>query len=100
MTCPGSGFPARVAASVLAAAGLPDLICPTFEAYEEFAVELGRTRGRIDALKKKLREGRKSMPLFDTVGFVRNLEKAIELAWRRFCDGLVPDHIALPRDLQ
>ena len=100
LTCPGSGFPARVAASVLAAAGLPDLICPTFEAYEEFAVELGRTRGRIDALKKKLREGRKSMPLFDTVGFVRNLEKAIELAWRRFCDGLVPDHIALPRDLQ
>ena len=100
LTCPGSGFPARVAASVLAAAGLADLICPTLEAYEELAVELGTNRCRIEALKEKIWQERKTVPLFDTRRFVRNLETAVELAWKRFCDGLDPDHIAVPEDLR
>jgi len=98
LTCPGTGFPARVAASVLSAAGLADLICPTMEDYEELAVELGMRRGRLGAMKEKLWQDRKRLPLFDTERFVRNLENAIELAWRRFCDGLDPEHIAVPKE--
>ena len=63
---PGRGFHTRVAASLLTAIGLPDLIAQTPEEYERLALELARDPDRLAALKQRLRENRAHMPLFDT----------------------------------
>ena len=81
LTCPGDAFPARVAASLLEAAGLPELVAGTLEEYEEIAVSLAADRPRLAALKARLVRGRAALPLFDTPRFVRNLERAYALMW-------------------
>lgn len=81
LTCPGDAFPARVAASLLAATGLAELVAGTLEEYEEIAVSLAADRARVAALKARLVRNRTALPLFDTPRFVRNLERAYELMW-------------------
>ncbi len=76
LTTPGRTFAARVAASLLTAVGLPELIVDDFSEYERTAVALARVPERLAALKAKLEANRKTQPLFDTPRFVRNLEKA------------------------
>lgn len=78
LTVAGRGFAARVAASLLCAVGLPELICRDHGEYRKLAIELGRNPERLRALKEYLRAGRSSFPLFDTPGYCRNLEAAFE----------------------
>ena len=75
VTCPGESFPARVAASLLTAVGLPELIAPTMKDYETLAVALARDTARLRALKDKL-SGARATALFDTGTFARNIEAA------------------------
>lgn len=81
LTLPGRSFASRVCASVLGAAGLADLICPTPEAYVERAVALGRDRAAIAALKARLAAGRDTCLLFDTPRLVRRLEGLYRGMW-------------------
>lgn len=76
VTCPGESFPARVAASLLSAVGLPELITPTLQDYEALAIALATDPARLQALKDKLIAGRAAAPLFDTDAFTRNIEAA------------------------
>jgi protein O-GlcNAc transferase len=76
ITTPGCSFPARVAASVLAAANLPELIAPDLAAYEALALKLARDPAALKAIREKLAASRGSVPLFDTARFTRNLEAA------------------------
>lgn len=76
LTFPGENFASRVAASVVTAAGVPELIAPDLPTYERRAVELGTTPADLRRLREKLDRGHATMPLFDTPRFVRNLEKA------------------------
>jgi predicted O-linked N-acetylglucosamine transferase (SPINDLY family) len=76
VTLPGQSFPARVAASILKAAELPELIAPDLQAYEALALALARDPARLKALRDKLKAGRDTMALFDTARFTRNLEAA------------------------
>ena len=76
LTVPGHSFPARVAASILQAAGLPELIADDFAAYEAKALELARNPGALKAIREKLAATRTAMPLFDTARFTRELEAA------------------------
>lgn len=76
LTCRGTTFPGRVAASLLAAAGLPELIAESLDDYEAMAVRLGRNRATVNALKEKLAANILSCPLFDTDRFRRNIEAA------------------------
>jgi predicted O-linked N-acetylglucosamine transferase (SPINDLY family) len=76
VTLPGRSFPARVAASILKAAELPELIAPDLQAYEALALALARDPARLRALRDKLKAGRDTMALFDTARFTRNLEAA------------------------
>jgi len=74
LTCLGRTFASRVAASALAAAGLPELITDSLQEYERRALDLARQPGRLHELRSRLAlEGRRS-PLFDTVGYTRRLE--------------------------
>ena len=76
ITLPGRSFPARVAASILKAANLPELIVQDLAAYEALALKLARDPAELAALRSKLRTSREAMPLFDTARFTCNLEAA------------------------
>ncbi len=76
VTCPGESFPARVAASLLTAVDMPELITPNLQEYEALAVALARDPARLGALKDKLAATRATAPLFDTDAFTRNIEAA------------------------
>ncbi len=88
VTCPGSGFPSRVAASALSAAGQRRLICNSLQAYEECAVELARMPQQRAEIREQL--ARRDSRYFDSAHFVRALEQAYETAWRRHAAGQAP----------
>ncbi len=88
----GDTFAARVAASLLKAAGLSELITRTPEAYTDLAVALAADRARHAELKQRLIAGRDTCPLFDTARFTRNLEAAFLALHARAEQGLPPEH--------
>ena len=76
LTRRGTAFAGRVAASLVTAAGLPELITETAEDYEALALALAREPARLKGLREKLAANRAHAPLFDTPRFARNLEAA------------------------
>ena len=96
LTCMGEAFPARVAASLLRAVGMPELIAHSLEDYEELAVRLATRPAELAALRDKLAYNRLRTPLFDTERFVRHLERAYELMWERHVGGLPPAPLRVP----
>ncbi len=76
VTVMGRSFQARVAASILTAMGLPELIAENLEDYEKLALALAADPKRLAALKRKIQANRRTTPLFDTARFTRNLEAA------------------------
>jgi predicted O-linked N-acetylglucosamine transferase (SPINDLY family) len=95
LTLAGESLASRVAASLLTAIGLPELITSTQQRYEELAIELAMNPQRLAQIKGKLRDNRLSSPLFDTPKFARNLEAAYMAIHARYEVGLPPDHINL-----
>jgi predicted O-linked N-acetylglucosamine transferase (SPINDLY family) len=83
LTCLGSTFPGRVAASLLTAIGLPELITPSLEGYERRARELAQDAAALGAIKANLERNRSAYPLFDTARITRNLEAAYAEMWKR-----------------
>src|SRR5262249_34973748 len=59
----GQTFAGRVAASLLNAIGLPELITSTPQAYQALAIELAAKPEKLAAIKRKLTENRLTMPL-------------------------------------
>jgi predicted O-linked N-acetylglucosamine transferase (SPINDLY family) len=76
VTCAGSTFASRVAASVLAAAGLPELITYSLEEYERCALDLARQPGRLSELRSRVAHQCRRSPLFDTAAYTGHLEAA------------------------
>jgi predicted O-linked N-acetylglucosamine transferase (SPINDLY family) len=76
LTCKGRSFASRVAASLLHAVNLPELIVESSEAYVETAISLARDTKRLLAMRAKL-ENSRHQPLFDTPAYVSELEKAL-----------------------
>jgi predicted O-linked N-acetylglucosamine transferase (SPINDLY family) len=74
ITCLGETFAGRVAASLLRAAGLPELVTESLGDYEALASSLARDPAMLSALKAKLVHTCAASPLFDTARFTRNLE--------------------------
>ena len=54
LTFPGRSFASRVCASVVHAAGIGEMVCATPEEYISLAIELGRDRNKLSAIKSKL----------------------------------------------
>ena len=90
VTCPGSAFAGRVAASALLAHGLPELIADSLATYEELALSIARDPERARALKAKIARHRDTHPLFDTARFTRHLEQAYTAMWERHQRGERP----------
>jgi protein O-GlcNAc transferase len=98
LTCAGSSFAARVAASQLLAIGLKELITTNLAAYEALALDLARSPRRLAALRDKLQENRKSWPLFDARKLSRHIERAYETMWQRYRSGGDPIAFSVPDD--
>jgi predicted O-linked N-acetylglucosamine transferase (SPINDLY family) len=84
-----------VAASLLHAAGLDELVTATKAEYEAKALELARDPAALAALKEKVRNARDNSPLFDTLRYTRNLEVAFMAMAERTAKGEAPAHIAI-----
>ena len=95
LTCKGSTFAGRVAASLLNAVSLPELIADSLGAYEALAVGLGRDIAALAGLKAKLARNRGVAPLFDTARFTRNLEAAFTEMGARTRRGEAPQGFAV-----
>ncbi len=96
LTCIGRAFPGRVAASLLRAAGLPELVTMSLAEYEERAVFLARNPPALAAIRQKLARSRDTAALFDTAAFTRGLETAYRMMWERQQTGLAPDGFSVP----
>ncbi len=93
LTLAGAAFASRVAVSLLKAMSLPELAATTRQEYEDIAVELATNTRRLTEVKGKLARNRLTSPLFDTVRYARNLEKAYVAIHERYSAGLPPEHI-------
>jgi protein O-GlcNAc transferase len=76
ITCRGEAFASRVAASLLAAIGLPELVTETIADYEALALRLAREPETLAMLKEKLAANRLTTPLFDADRFRIDIEAA------------------------
>jgi protein O-GlcNAc transferase len=95
VTCRGRSFAARVGASLLGAAFLPELITETPDEYEALALALAHDPVRLAQLKAKLAETRLTCPLFDTDRFRRHLESAFETMVAHRRQGRPPESFAV-----
>jgi protein O-GlcNAc transferase len=77
----GKSFASRVSASLLKAAGLPELVAPSLDIYETKIRELLNDPDKGDGVRKHLQQNRENLPLFDSSAFVKNLEAAYRKAW-------------------
>ena len=93
LTCIGSSFASRVAASLLNAVNLPELITTTQEQYESLAIELATKPEKLEIIKNKLAKNLSTAPLYDTPLFTRHLESAYLTMYERYQQGLEPSHI-------
>ena len=89
----GETFAGRVAASLLNAIRLPELITTTLQAYEMLAIELATNPEKLAAIKHKLVDNRLTTPLFDTQLFTKHIEAAYTAMYERYQTDLPPDHI-------
>ena len=74
LTCRGATFAGRVGASLLNAAGLPELITDSPEAYAARLLDLVSAPQRLREYGDYLNRTRGTNPLFDTAGFTRDWE--------------------------
>ena len=72
----GSQFDGRVAASLLHALGLDELMTHTAEAYEALALALAQDPQRLAAIRARLEANRLGAPLFDLARYRRHIEAA------------------------
>jgi len=98
LTCPGATFASRVSASILAAAGLPELVAPSFEEYERRAIEWGTRRADLKVIRDKWAPQRMTCALFDTARFARNIEQAYRLIWENHLAGNPPRQLSVSED--
>jgi predicted O-linked N-acetylglucosamine transferase (SPINDLY family) len=90
LTLSGRSFSSRVCGSLVRAAGLPELVCTTAEAYVDLAVALGQEPAALQRYRDRLEAGRESCVLFDMPLLVRRLEQLYASVWRRFHAGTLP----------
>lgn len=95
ITCMGTSFAGRVAASINRAIGMPELVTRSLAEYEALAVKIAQNPGFHADLKDKLGRNRQTHPLFDTARFARHIEACYESMWRRYRDGRPPESFAV-----
>jgi protein O-GlcNAc transferase len=87
LTCRGHAFPGRVAASLLRAIGLPELITDNLTDYEALALRLATTPALLADIKSRLAQNKTTHPLFDIDRYRRHIESAYGTMYERYQRG-------------
>jgi protein O-GlcNAc transferase len=95
LTCLGTTFAGRVAASLLRAVGLAELVTHSLDEYEALALKLAHEPSYLASLKEKLLRNRTTDPLFDTGRCARRLEAAYTMMLERHQRGELPQAFAV-----
>ncbi|HNH45313.1 MAG TPA: hypothetical protein PK633_14630, partial [Agitococcus sp.] len=89
LTCIGQTFASRVAASVLTAVGLPELITQNLVEYQALALKLATSPLLLAQVKQKLQH-RELSPLFDIKIQCKAFESAYHTMYARYQQGMTP----------
>jgi len=84
LTCQGRHFASRVAASILNATGLADLVAPDLDRFAQTAIALASDPHLLDGTRARLANNKTRAPLFDIDRYVKNLEAAYEEVWQSY----------------
>jgi predicted O-linked N-acetylglucosamine transferase (SPINDLY family) len=95
LTQMGESFASRMAASLLNAVGLPELITATATAYEALAIAIANNPPQLQAIKNTLQANLPNALLYNTPLFTQHLEQAYQAMHQRSQQGLAPDHIVI-----
>jgi predicted O-linked N-acetylglucosamine transferase (SPINDLY family) len=76
VTCQGRAFAGWVAASLLHAVGMPELVTTSLVDYGALALRLASDPALLTSIRAKLAENRNTHALFDTERFCRHIEAA------------------------
>jgi protein O-GlcNAc transferase len=91
----GEAFAGRVAASLLNAIGLPELVTRSMEDYEALALRLAKDPALLAGYRDRLAEYRLTHPLFDADRFRRHIEAAYLRMWEIWQRGEPPRSFAI-----
>ena len=96
ITLAGDTFAGRVAASLLTASGLAELVTHSADDFHALAVRLAADPSGLRRLKEKVARSVRTSPAFDAARFARNMERAYRMMWSRYELGLPPAHLEVP----
>ena len=95
LTCIGKSFVSRVAASLLEAIKLPELIVTNHEEYEALAIYLGKNNQELKIIKNKLKKNLETEALFKTPLYARHIEDSYIQMYKNYQKGLLPSDIVI-----
>ena len=81
-----------MSASHLLALGMPELVVKDLETYVQLAVALAHSPDKLRRIRRQIKQNIPTYPLFDTQGFVHDLENAYSYIHHRYRNGERPDH--------
>ena len=98
LTLLGKAYPSRMAASIVNAVNLPELITHSEKEYVSLAIEIANNPDKLKKIKEKLINNLSTAPLFDTKRFTTNLETAYKNIYEGHRQGQEPDHIIVEHE--
>jgi predicted O-linked N-acetylglucosamine transferase (SPINDLY family) len=90
LTCMGEAFASRVAASLLRAIDVPELVTTEGQAFVARAIELATDQVQLKSLRERLTMNRMQTPLFDIERLARSIERAYQQVHARRQAGQLP----------
>jgi predicted O-linked N-acetylglucosamine transferase (SPINDLY family) len=96
VTCLGTTFAGRVAASLLTTLGLPELVTNSRQDYEALALEFARNPKALAEVRTKLASNLRTHALFNSSHACRNIETAYRTMWERHLRGDPPIPFSVP----
>jgi predicted O-linked N-acetylglucosamine transferase (SPINDLY family) len=95
ITCRGTAFAGRVAASLLHAVGLPELVTNSLDEYESLALALANDRKLLQSYRDRLTRDPTQLDLFDTARTTRQIEMAYETMMARWNKDELPESFSV-----
>jgi protein O-GlcNAc transferase len=87
LTILGEHFASRMAASILLAMELPELITTSLHQYEKLATQFAEKIELYNKTRRKVETKKATAVLFDTLKFVKHLENIFHQMWHNYTNG-------------
>ena len=95
LTLKGNSFASRVAASLLSAISLDELIVTNIEDYKKLAIKIYNEKNYLDEIKKKIAINKKESNLFKIEIYTKNIERAYKKVYQNYLEGIKPQNLQL-----